>query len=109
MAYDADLAARIRQCLARRRGIAEKKMFGGIGFLWHGNMCVGIWKDALVARVGPEAYETSLREPGVREFDITGRAMQGWVLVGANAVETEADVKAWVESCLNFVRTLPPK
>jgi len=57
MAYSETLAERIRKRLPRRRNVEEKKMFGGIGFLLKGNMCVGIWKDSLIVRVGPEQYE----------------------------------------------------
>ena len=67
--------------LARKRNIEEKKMFGGVGFLLHGNMLVGVWKDSLIVRLGPDSYDDALLEPHVREFDITGRPMKGWVLV----------------------------
>jgi TfoX/Sxy family transcriptional regulator of competence genes len=109
MVYDPKLAMRLEQALSRRKGLAQKAMFGGIGWLLHGNMCVGIWKDALIARVGPQAYESARREPGAREFDITGRPMRGWVMVEAAAIEDEADLHAWLERCLRFVRTLPKK
>lgn len=72
MAYDETLAARIRRRLARRKNIAEKKMFGGIGFLLNGNIMVGVWKDSLFARVGPEKSDAALKEAFVREIDITG-------------------------------------
>jgi hypothetical protein len=81
MAYSQSLADRIRTLLGRRRGIEEKKMFGGVGFLLGGNMLVGVWQTSLVARVGPDAYEASLKLPHAREFDITGRRMKGWILV----------------------------
>ena len=77
MAFDESLAARIRNALARKKGVVEKKMFGGVGFLLHGNMLVGVWKDSLIVRLGPDEGEEALREPQVREFAITGRAMKG--------------------------------
>src|SRR5438105_2914537 len=86
MAFSETLAARIRQRLARKNGVAEKKMFGGVGFLLNGNMCVGVWKDSLIVRLDPEETEAALREPHVGEFDITGRPMKGWVLVGPAGV-----------------------
>ena len=85
MAFSEALAERIRQGLARRKGIEAKKMFGGIGFLLNGNMLVGVWKDSLVVRLGPEEGDAALKEPHVSEFDITGRAMKGWVLVARKA------------------------
>jgi hypothetical protein len=109
MAFDESLAARIRDALARKKGVEERKMFGGVGFLLHGNLLVGVWKDALIARLGPEEGEEALREPHVKEFDITGRAMKGWVLVGPEGVPDDEQVTAWIERATQFVRTLPAK
>jgi TfoX/Sxy family transcriptional regulator of competence genes len=81
MAFSEELAERIRQALARKRGVEEKKMFGGVGFLLHGNMLVGVWKDSLIVRLGPEEGDEALKEAHVSEFDITGGSMKGWVLV----------------------------
>lgn len=109
MAYDAELAERVRGALRRRLDVVEKRMFGGVGFLIGGNMCVGIWRDALVARVGPEAYAAALDEPHVREFDVTGRAMKGWVLVDPEGVETAAGLKRWLDRAVQFAASLPEK
>ena len=109
MAYSETLAERIRKRLARRRKVEEKKMFGGIGFLLKGNMCVGVWKDSLIVRVGPEQYEDALRESFVSEFDITGRAMKGWVLVAEEGVEDDDQLQDWIECAVKFVRKLPAK
>ena len=65
MAFSEELAERIRRGLARRKGIEEKKMFGGIGFLLNGNMLVGVWKNSLIVRVGPDGYDRALLEPHV--------------------------------------------
>ena len=70
-------------------GVEEKKMFGGLGFLLYGNILVGVWKDALIVRVGPDHYGDALVEPHVREFDITGKPMKGWVLVESEGVEDD--------------------
>jgi TfoX/Sxy family transcriptional regulator of competence genes len=109
MAFNETLAERIRQGLARRKGIEEKKMFGGIGFLLNGNMLVGVWKDALIVRLGPEDGDEALREPHVKEFDITGRAMKGWVLVEPGGVEGDDQLAGWIERAAKFVQTLPAK
>src|SRR5436190_23041662 len=82
MAYDETLAARIRDALARKKNVEEKKMFGCICFFINGNALVGVWKDRLIARLGPDEGEAALREPHVRAFDITGRPMRNWVAVG---------------------------
>jgi hypothetical protein len=109
MAFDETLARRIRTLLARRKGVVEKKLFGGVGFLLNGNICVGVWKDSLVARLGVVQEDTARREPHVRAFDITGKAMKGWVLVDAEGVADDAQLHAWVDQALRFVRGLPAK
>lgn len=109
MSCDETLAARIRQCLSRRKNIEEKRMFGGVGFLLKGHMLVGVWKTSLVARVGPEQYESALQQPFVCEFNITGRSMTGWVLVESSALQDEDSLSVWINRCLPFVRTLPAK
>jgi TfoX/Sxy family transcriptional regulator of competence genes len=109
MAFDEALAERIRQRLGQRKGVEEKKMFGGVGFLLSGNMLVGVWEDMLVARLGPDEGDAALKAPHVRVFDITGRAMKGWVLVEAAGVADDGQLSAWIERAINFVRTLPTK
>jgi TfoX/Sxy family transcriptional regulator of competence genes len=84
-------------------------MFGGVGFLLHGNMCVCVWKDSLIARVGPEQYDAALREPFVREFDITGRPMTGWIMVSPAGVEDDDQLREWIDRAIQFVRLLPHK
>ena len=79
MAFDESLAARIRDALARTKNVEEKKMFGCICFFLNGNALAGVWKDRLIARLGPDEGEAALREPHVRAFDITGRPMRNWV------------------------------
>jgi hypothetical protein len=109
MAFSEELAERIRQGLARRKGVEEKKMFGGIGFLLNGNMLVGVWKDSLIVRLGPEEGEKALKEPHVNEFDITGRAMKGWVLVAPEGVEADDELSGWVQRAVKYVGKLPAK
>jgi TfoX/Sxy family transcriptional regulator of competence genes len=109
MAFDETLAARIRDALARKRGVQEKKMFGGIGFLLHGNLLVGVWKEALVVRLGEEEGEEAMKEPHVKEFDITGKPMRNWVLVGPEGVQDDEQLKGWIERAVKFVGALPTK
>jgi len=109
VAYDEKLANRVREALARRRGISEKKMFGGLCFLVDGHMACGIIGDQLVVRVGPDAYEEALTKPGAREMDFTGRAMKGMVYVGPRGHGRVPSLKAWVERGLVYARSLPPK
>ena len=109
MVFHAQLAQRVRSILKRRRGFTEKKMFGGVGFLLNGNMCVGVWKDFLIVRVGMDAYPNRLREAYTREFDITGRVMRGWVMVEVEGLEDDDPLKLWIDQAILFVRTLPGK
>ena len=109
MAFNEALAERIRQRLARRKNVEEKKMFGGVGFLLNGNLLVGVWKDSLCVRLGPDQAEAALLEPHVKKFDITGRPMKGWVLVEPKGVEDAGRVKAWIQRAVKFVGKLPAK
>jgi TfoX/Sxy family transcriptional regulator of competence genes len=109
MAYDLGLAQRVRELLEEWPGYEEKKMFGGLAFLIYGNMAGGIIKDELIVRVGPAACADALRRPGVRPFDLTGRAMAGWVMVAPAACETDAELAAWVGKGAAFARSLPAK
>jgi hypothetical protein len=107
MAFDESLATRIRDVLARTRNVEEKKMFGCVCFFLNGNVLAGVWKDALIARLGPGEGEAALREPHVRAFDITGRPMRNWVAVEPEGVEDDDQLREWIERATKFVRTLP--
>src|SRR3954454_13450262 len=110
MAFSEALAQRIRQRLARRKkNIEEKKMFGCICFLLNGNALAGVWKDRLIARLGPDEGEAALREPHVLAFDITGRPMRKWVAVGPKGVESDDQLTGWIDLALKFVKTLRAK
>ncbi|MCA9922619.1 MAG: TfoX/Sxy family protein [Anaerolineales bacterium] len=109
MAYDEKLAERVRTLISGAPGVVEKKMFGGVGFILHGNMACGIHKDSLVVRIGPEKYADVVMQPQIRPFDITGRPMKGWILVDQAGVIEDADLQHWVEQGLSFAGTLPPK
>jgi len=109
MAYDEGLAQRIREVLQEQQNVVEKKMFGGIAFMVNGNMCCGVVKDTLMARVGPDAYESALAQPHAREMDFTGKSMKGMIYVDPEGLKTEEELKTWVERALEFVLTLPVK
>jgi hypothetical protein len=109
MAYDAGLAQRVREILEEQLGINEKKMFGGVCYLLYGNMACGILDDNLIVRVGPEKYDDFLKLPNTRKFDITGKAMKGWVMVSYNGHKSDKDLLAWVQRGVNFALSLPPK
>lgn len=109
MAFDEALAARVRSVLADTEGLAEKRMFGGIAFLLGGNMCCGVHGDELIVRLAPERAEEALGEPHVRVFDLTGRPMKGWLLIGPGGVENEDDLSSWLDQAVAFAGSLPAK
>ncbi|WP_406442384.1 TfoX/Sxy family protein [Streptomyces sp. NBC_00631] len=109
MAYDQGLAERIRERLGADADVAEKRMFGGIAFLYRGNMAVGVTGDDLMVRVGPDATDAALARPGARIFDMTGRPMRGWVVVAGSAVTEDDALGAWIDEGHAFAASLPPK
>lgn len=84
-------------------------MFGGIGFLVGGNMAVGVIGEDLIVRLDAEEAERALAEPGVREFDFTGRPMKGWVYVASEATATDEQLAGWVEAGAGYAASLPAK
>jgi TfoX/Sxy family transcriptional regulator of competence genes len=109
VAYDEGLAQRVREALASRRDVTEKKMFGGLAFLVRGNMCCGVVGERLMVRVGPAAYEAALSQPHAGEMNFTGRPMKGFVYVEPEGVESDRALRKWVARATGFVLELPPK
>ncbi len=110
MVFDEALAERIRQRLARGKNIQEKRMFGGVGFLFNGNLLVGVRKDSLLVRLGPEQSDEALLEPHISEFKITGRGtMKGWIVVGLEGVRGDDQLNDWIQRAVKFVGKLPAK
>ena len=108
MAYNEKLAGRIRSEL-RGLHFVEKKMFGGVGYLLHGNMACGVVRDDLIVRVPPEKHAALLKKAHVRPFDMTGRPMKGWLVVEADGYKTARQLGAWIKEGVKFALTLPPK
>lgn len=109
MAFDEGLAQRLREILAERDDVVEKKMFGGLAFMLSGNMCCGVVGDELMARVGPEQYESALKHPYARKMDFTGKPLKGFVYVAREGIMSDQDLQAWVGRCEKFVCSLPSK
>jgi TfoX/Sxy family transcriptional regulator of competence genes len=109
VAYDEALADRVRELLAARTELSERKMFGGIGFMLAGNMSVGVIGEDLIVRLDPADAETALAEDGVREFDFTGRPMKGWIFVSSEATAEDDALAGWVEAGADHAASLPPK
>ena len=106
---DDKLIEKIRVALKGKRSITEKKMFGGICFLHHGNMLCGVAKGKLVARVGPKAYENALKQKHVTEMDFTGKPLKGMVYILEPGTKRQDSVTKWVKKSIDFVKQLPKK
>jgi len=109
MPFDETLAVRLRAVLTGTDGVSEKSMFGGRAFLLNGNMLVGVIKNDLVARVGPERFDAAVARRGVRPFDFSGRPMSGWVMVNPEGCDSDASLGEWVDEAIDYVRTLPSR
>lgn len=109
MAFDETLADRIRSVLKRQKGVAERKMFGGLAFLLNGNMCCGVTKDQLMLRLGEQGTAEALTQPHARPMDFTGKPMKGMVFVAPAGLASDEDLRGWVERAVAFVSTLPAK
>lgn len=103
------VSERVRKILKRHSGVAEIKMFGGLCFTLHGNMCCGTLKEDLVVRVGPGRYEDALAQPHARPMDFTGKPIKGFVFVGPGGTKTDALLKRWIKLSTDFASSLPPK
>ena len=108
MAYNLKLAERIRVEFGDI-SFVEKKMFGGIGFLIHGNMACGVHKENMIVRVDPERHAKLLKKPHAKPFDITGKPMKGWLLVEPEGCKTAKQLSAWIKEGVEFALTLPLK
>ena len=117
MAYDFKLAERIRSAL-EGLPFVEKKMFGGVGFLLNGNtpalapgasVACGVHKEDLIVRVNPEKHRALLQKPNARPFDLTGKPMKGWLVIGSDGIKTAKRLSTWVKEGVDFALTLPPK
>ena len=109
MAYDEQLAERVRLELVTQEGVSEKRMFGGLGFMVHGNMALAIDKDRLMVRVGPHQFEASLMRPHAGPMDMTGRPMKGFVIVQPERLDNKEGLQDWIQQGVEFALSLPPK
>ena len=108
MPYNETLAKRIDEILKGKNNFTRREMFGGVGYLLNGNMCVGVFKDDLIVRFDPKISEVVMKNKGVKPFDITGRPMKGWLLVSPEGVKSN-ELNKWFGVALDFVKTLPKK
>ncbi|MBX7198756.1 MAG: TfoX/Sxy family protein [Rhodospirillaceae bacterium] len=109
MAFDVELASRMREVLAVRNDVTEKKMFGGLCFMVRGHMCCGIARENFMLRVGPDRYEEVLSRRHARPMDFTGRPLKGFVYVAPAGLKAKRDLVRWIGLGLDFVESLPAK
>jgi TfoX/Sxy family transcriptional regulator of competence genes len=109
VAYDSDVADRIRARIGPRPELTEREMFGGIAFMINGNMAVGVSGDELMVRVGKEGHDDALSRPGARTFDMGARPMKGWINVTVNGYDSDADFGYWVDLGVAYAESLPAK
>jgi len=110
MAYDEDLARRVRELTASEPGVTEKRMFGGLAFLVDGNMAVSAsGQGGLLVRVDPASGDALLADPHAHPFEMRGRAMEGWLRVDAHGVREQRELERWVARSVSYARSLPPK
>lgn len=109
MAFDESLADRVRDVLAPRAELTERRMFGGIAFMVGGNMAVGVLGGDLMVRLDPVDAGRALAEPHVRPMDFTGKPMKGMVFVGPDGTVANAELAAWVDAGADHAASLPPK
>jgi TfoX/Sxy family transcriptional regulator of competence genes len=110
MAYDEELAERIRELVGSERGVSEMRMFGGLAFLINGNMAVAAsGQGGLMVRVDPEDTAALVARPHARPFEMRGREMQGWLRVDAEGVRTRRQLEPWVTRGVAYARSLPAK
>ncbi len=109
MAYNALLAERLRKLLDGEGPVSERKMFGGLAFMFAGNMVCGVMGDEIMARVGPERYDAALATPGAKPMDFTGRPMKGMITITGVGLETDEALREWLDQALSYARSLPAK
>ena len=110
MAYDEDLAGRVRELIAVEAGLTEMRMFGGLAFLIEGNMSVAVsGQGGLMVRVDPAGTDALVAKPHARPFEMRGREMRGWLRVDAEGLRTKRDLEPWVRRGVAYARSLPPK
>jgi TfoX/Sxy family transcriptional regulator of competence genes len=110
VAYDEELAARIRELVSAEPGLVEKKMFGGLAFLIEGNMAVGVsGQGGILVRVDPDESDELVATTSAQLMEMRGRSMRGWLRVAAEDVAGDAALADWVERGTTYARSLPPK
>lgn len=102
MAYNEKLATRIRERLTGLPNIEEKKMMGGLAFMYNGKMCVGIFRDQLMCRIDPAFHEEAIKKKGCKTMDFSNRSMIGYVVIGGSGMSSKKDFDYWINLSLKY-------
>jgi len=108
MAYDETLASRIDELLKNKKNFTKKNMFGGVGYMLNGNMCIGVHKNEMIVRCNPEETDQLLSQKNTRIFDISGKPMKGWLLIAPDGLKGNG-LQNWFQRSVEYVQTLPKK
>ncbi|HYU04106.1 MAG TPA: TfoX/Sxy family protein [Jatrophihabitantaceae bacterium] len=110
MAYDDELANRVREHVQSEKGLTEKRMFGGLAFLINGNMAVSAsGQGGLLLRVDPGQADALVSEAHAQRAVMRGREMDGWLRIDTDAIETDDELKRWISRGVTYAKSLPPK
>jgi TfoX/Sxy family transcriptional regulator of competence genes len=109
LASEIALIDRVEKALARRKGVTSKRMFGGIGVLLDGKLLAGVRRDSMMVRLSEDDARDALLAPFVQPFQMRGKPIRGWVLLGAGALESDRQLKEWLDQAVRFVGKLPPR
>ena len=102
MAYNKNLADRVRERMSELPNIEEKEMMGGLIFMYNGKMCVGIVKDELMCRIDPAIHDTEVEKTGCRTMDFTKRPMIGYILIDETGMKSKKDFDYWIDLAIDF-------
>lgn len=110
MTYDEGLTQKVRDLLSEETGISEKRMFGGMAFLFNKKMCCGVDGNELIVRVNPAKHMEYIKLKNTREFDLSGKkSIQGWIIIKPKGLDTKSKLQKWLQTSLDFVKTMKPK
>lgn len=107
--YDPRLAARLDEIMSGMLEMEVTRMFGGYGFLMNGHMCLGVWDDRLVIRIGTDGWDAICDQPHVGPMDFTGKVMKGWAMIHPDGLSEDEDLRRYVDMAIMSFATLPPK
>ena len=107
--YDSGLAARVNDIMSGMLEMAVTRMFGRYGFIMNGHMCLGVWDDRLVFRIGKDGWDAICNQPHVKPINFNGKVMKGWAMIQPDGLSEDEDLRRYVDTAIMFWAVLPPK